>query len=297
VLEVVSGLRRVVDEFEDRALLGEIYLPMERLMAYYGRDLSGVHLPFNFQLLQSAWDARGISHFIDRYEGALPRGGWPNWVLGNHDNSRIASRVGLAQARVAAMLLLTLRGTPTLYYGDELGMADVAIPAGRIQDPFEKRVPGVGLGRDPCRTPMQWDDSRHAGFTRGEPWLPVSDDHAAVNVHEEDREPTSFLSLYRKLLSLRRAHPALSLGEYEPIAATGDLLAYIRRAQEGRLLIVLNLGNQACGLSWDALGLSGRLLLSTHLDRQDEMFTDHVELRANEGVIAELPAPGNGGAR
>jgi alpha-glucosidase len=284
----VSGLRRVVDEFDGRVLIGEIYLPMDRLMAYYGRDLGGVHLPFNFQLLQNAWNARGISHFIDEYEGALPRGGWPNWVLGNHDNPRIASRVGLAQARVAAMLLLTLRGTPTLYYGDEIGMVNVAVPPDRVQDPFEKNVPGVGLGRDPCRTPMQWDGSRHAGFTGGDPWLPVSEDYAAVNVREEDHDPTSSLSLYRKLLQLRRAHPSLSLGEYEPIAATGDLLAYVRRTKEERFLVVLNLGGEACGLSWDALGLSGRLLLSTHLDRQGEVFTDHVALRPNEGVIAEL---------
>ncbi len=245
----------------------------------------------------ATWDARGISHFIDEYEGALPRGGWPNWVLGNHDNPRIASRVGLAQARVAAMLLLTLRGTPTLYYGDEIGMVDVAISADRVQDPFEKRVPGMGLGRDPCRTPMQWDGSRHAGFTRGEPWLPVSDDHAAVNVREEEHDPTSFLSLYRKLLQLRRAHPSLSLGEYEPIAATGDLLAYVRRTENERLLVVLNLGDEACGLSWDALGLSGSLLLSTHLDRPDEVFTDHVALRANEGVIASLSARQKGASR
>jgi alpha-glucosidase len=297
VQEVVSGLRRVIDEFDDRALIGEIYLPLDRLMAYYGRDLSGVHLPFNFQLLQSAWNARGISHFIDEYEGALPRGGWPNWVLGNHDNPRIASRVGLAQARVAAMLLLTLRGTPTLYYGDEIGMVNVAISADRVQDPFEKNVPDKGLGRDPCRTPMQWDGSRHAGFTRGDPWLPVSDDHAVVNVREEDRDPTSSLSLYRKLLQLRRAHPSLSLGEYEPIAATGDLLAYVRRTTHERFLVVLNLGGEACGLSWDALGLSGRVLLSTHLDRHDEGLTDHVALRPNEGVIAELSVVKRGASR
>jgi len=155
----------------------------------------------------------------------------------------------------------------------------------------------VGLGRDPCRTPMQWDGSLHAGFTRGDPWLPVSDDHAAVNVREEAHDPTSFLSLYRKLLQLRGAHPALSLGEYEPIAATGDLLAYVRRTKDERLLVVLNLGGEACGLSWDALGLSGRLLVSTHLDRQDEVLTDHVALRGNEGVIAALPATKGGASR
>jgi alpha-glucosidase len=129
VQAIVSGLRRVLDEFDNRVLIGEIYLPLDRLMAYYGANLDGVQLPFNFQLLQSAWEARAIAALIDRYEDALPQGGWPNWVLGNHDNPRIASRVGAPQARVAAMLLLTLRGTPTMYYGDELGMANVSIRA------------------------------------------------------------------------------------------------------------------------------------------------------------------------
>src|SRR5690606_11977646 len=134
------------------------------------------HLPFNFQLIQAPWNARGIAALIEEYERSLPAGGWPNWVLGNHDRPRIASRVGQAQARVAAMLLLTLRGTPTLYYGDELGMRDVPIAPEQVQDPFEKNVPGMGMGRDPCRTPMQWDTSPNAGFTTGRPWLPLAAD-------------------------------------------------------------------------------------------------------------------------
>jgi alpha-glucosidase len=142
-------------------------------------------------------------------EAALPAGGRPNWVLGNHDNHRIASRVGLAQARIAAMLLLTLRGTPTLYYGDELGMHDVPIPHERIQDPWEKGVPG--LGRDPERTPMQWSAEPHAGFTRSAPWLPVADDFTRMNVAAERAEPTSMLALYRSLIDLRRRESALAL--------------------------------------------------------------------------------------
>ena len=138
-------------------LIGEIYLPVERLAAYYGRDLCGAHLPFNFSLLETPWQARAIAALIDRYEAALPEGAWPNWVLGNHDRPRLASRVGDAQTRVAAMLLLTLRGTPTLYYGDEIGMRQVAIAPSQVRDPLEKNVPGFGVGRDGCRTPMQWD--------------------------------------------------------------------------------------------------------------------------------------------
>jgi len=290
VQEIVAGLRKVVDEFDDRVLIGEIYLPVERLVAYYGANLGGVHLPFNFQLLQSVWNARGIAALIDQYEAALPPGGWPNWVLGNHDNPRIASRVGLAQARVAAMLLLTLRGTPTLYYGDELGMLDVAIPPDRVQDPYERNVPGIGVGRDPCRTPMQWQNAAHAGFSSGTPWLPVSDDFPAVNVQEEMADPHSILTLCRQLLALRKAHAALAVGSYEPVAMTEDLLAYIRRTADTSFLIALNLGNEAIALSLDSLGVAGRTVLSTHLDRQDGSSVTEVALRADEGVIIALDA-------
>jgi alpha-glucosidase len=284
----VAGLRRVLDEFKDRVLIGEIYLPVERLVAYYGAKLDGAQLPFNFQLLQSAWDASNIAARIDRYEGALPPGGWPNWVLGNHDRPRMASRVGLPQSRVAAMLLLTLRGTPTMYYGDELGMLNVPIPANRVQDPLEKNVPGLGLGRDPCRTPMLWDASEYAGFSTSEPWLPISDGHAAVNVQAEDADTTSHLTLYRRLLQLRRSHSALSVGSYESVATTGDLLAYIRRAEGESFLIALNLGPAPCELSLQSLGLRGRRVLSTYLDAHEEETTANLALRANEGVILEL---------
>src|SRR5690606_32955139 len=115
-------------------------------------------------------------------EALLPQGAWPNWVLGNHDRSRVASRFGEGEARLAAMLLMTLRGTPTMYYGDELGMTDVAIAPDDVQDPWEKRVPGFGLGRDPVRTPMAWTPERHGGFTQGKPWLPLHDDIEQCNV-------------------------------------------------------------------------------------------------------------------
>lgn len=288
VQEVVAGLRGVTEEFADRVLIGEIYLPVERLVAYYGVDLKGVQLPFNFQLLHAEWNARGIARLINEYEGKLPPGGWPNWVLGNHDNPRIASRVGVDQARVAAMLLLTLRGTPTMYYGDEIGMSNVAIPPDRIQDPFEKRVPGLGLGRDPCRTPMQWDGSANAGFSSAAPWLPVSDDYSVVNVQAEDSDPESILTLYRRLLALRRSHAALSVGSYEPVATTGDLLAYIRATENERFFVALNFGEDPYELSLEALTGAGLMVLSTYLDREDEAPVRSVGLQANEGVIVRL---------
>jgi alpha-glucosidase len=289
VQQVVAELRRVVNEFEDRVLIGEIYLPVERLVAYYGANLDGVHLPFNFQLLQASWNARSLSRLIDQYDRAIPHGGWPNWVLGNHDNPRIASKLGLPQARIAAMLLLTLRGTPTMYYGDELGMLNVPIPADRVQDPFERNVPGIGVGRDPSRTPMQWDGSEYAGFSAAEPWLPLSNDHATVNVRAQEHDPASMLTLYRRLLALRQKHEALCVGDYEELAMSGDMIAYIRRSSGGdAFLIALNLGNEPRSFSLEPLGLKGRVALSTHLDAAEGLPASEVALRRDEGVIVEL---------
>jgi alpha-glucosidase len=288
VQEIVAMMRGVIEEYHDRMLVGEIYLPVERLMAYYGAAGKGAHLPFNFQLIRLPWRAREIAAAVERYEALLPAHAWPNWVLGNHDKPRIATRVGTAQARVAAMLLLTLRGTPTLYYGDEIGMHDVPIPPHMIQDPFEKNVPGLGLGRDPARTPMQWGAERHAGFTSGEPWLPVSADYSAVNVAAERVDGTSILSLYRQLIQLRRAEAALSVGGYAPLPADGDLIAYVRKLGERRLVVVLNLGAQPARFNLADLGSGANVLLSTYLDRARESLGDVLELRGDEGVIVEL---------
>jgi alpha-glucosidase len=284
-LQVVAEMRRVVDEFDQRVLIGEIYLPFERLVAYYGHELSGAHLPFNFALLSAPWHARSIAQLIDRYEQALPAGAWPNWVLGNHDRRRVASRVGEAQARVAAMLLLTLRGTPTMYYGDEIGMRQVEIAPDRVRDPFEKNVPGIGVGRDGCRTPMQWDGSAHAGFSPAEPWLPLADDVVHHNVANLRAEAQSILNLYRALLKLRRRLPQLSQGAYQPLAADGDLLLY-RRHHDGRsVLVALNLGAEPVSAASDDFGLDGEILLSTHMDRAGERVGATLDLRGNEGVI------------
>jgi alpha-glucosidase len=284
---VIAKMRRLLDQYPNRMMVGEIYLPVERLVTYYGAGGDGAHLPFNFQLIRMPWDARLIATAIERYEALLPPHGWPNWVLGNHDRPRLASRVGVAQARVAALLLLTLRGTPTLYYGDELGMRNVAIPPDRVRDGFEKNLPGLGFGRDPVRTPMQWSAEPSAGFTSGEPWLPVSDDFRVVNVAAEREDPLSMLALYRRLIGLRRALPALSVGSYRQWTAPEDVLLYEREFQGDRVLVALNLANRPQVVRHDAA--QGAIILSTALDRHGEMVKGEVRLRADEGVIVGRP--------
>ncbi|NOJ38440.1 alpha-amylase family glycosyl hydrolase [Bradyrhizobium australiense] len=287
VHDVIATLRRTIDEFPDRLLIGEIYLPVERLVAYYGRNLGGVHLPFNFALLSARWDAKHLQALITEYEGALPKGGWPNWVLGNHDRPRVAGRVGQRQAAVAAMLLLTLRGTPTIYYGDELEMPQVDIPRHRVRDPFERNVPGIGIGRDGCRTPMQWDGTQNAGFSSVDPWLPLSDNWRSNNVANLREDAVSIWNLYRRLLRVRKETPALSLGSYRSYALDGDLLVYYRELDNSKLLIALNLTDQPQVLTFEP-GASGKVLVSTGADRDGEATTDSLALRGDEGLVIEL---------
>jgi len=286
VHDVVSEMRAVLDEYgDDRLLIGEIYLPIARLVAYYGRDLRGAHLPFNFRLIEAQWDARHIERQIVEYEAALPEGGWPNWVLSNHDKPRIASRVGRDQARVAAMMLLTLRGTPTIYYGDEIGMNDAPIPPERVQDPFELRVPGRGFGRDPQRTPMQWDNTVNAGFSTGSPWLPLAPDKDSFNVKAERSDPHSMLSLYRRLIAFRRENDALNLGRYASVEADSCVLAYLRETENDRYLIALNLGPEPAVLETPG---QCRIVISTEGKAEGEIVEEKLHLQGNEGVLAEM---------
>ena len=259
VHEVVAGLRSVLDDFGDRVLIGELYLPIDRLVTYYGPHLDEAQLPFNFQLLlMSGWSAETIARIITDYEAALPPGGWPNWVLGNHDRPRIATRIGAAQARMAAMLLLTLRGTPTIYYGEEIGMTDVPIPPDQVQDPAEKREPGKGLGRDPERTPMPWNGAFGHGFTTAEPWLPFGAQGADVAAQAAD--PQSMLNLYRRLIAFRKMSPALLHGAVSEVQADGALLSYERHSEEQHLAVYLNLGEAPRTVA----AKIGRILFSSH---------------------------------
>jgi alpha-glucosidase len=247
VQDVVAEIRRVIG---DRLMVAEVYAPIERLVRYYGEDGRGAQLPFNFHLITTPWAPEAIAELVERYEAALPAGGWPNWVLGNHDRGRVASRVGVAQARVAAMLLLTLRGTPTLYYGDEIGMTDV---------PVHRYDPD---GRDPQRTPFQWDS--HGGFTTGDPWLPYGD----LRINAADDPP--ILRLHRALLALRREIE----GAYRTLHARDGVLAY---ARGDRHAVALNLAGEP-----RPLPVRGEVVLSTNLDGGGD------RLRADEGVVLRI---------
>lgn len=291
--QIVKEMRQIANSYPDRVLIGEIYLPYPELMTYYGPNLDEAHLPFNFRLVElSNWEASTIQEIVNQYEAALPEGAWPNWVLGNHDRPRLASRVGPEQARVAQMLLLTLRGTPTCYYGDEIGMHDVEVPPELTVDPrglFDHRY-----SRDPVRSPMQWDASPNTGFTgpNVKPWLPVAEDYSTVNVASEREDSSSMLSLFRRIIELRRNLPALKIGSYQVVeSSSATVFSYIRQHAQQKVLVVLNISSQPQEISFKGLGENGaEILCSTSLDNQQKLNNlQEVRLRANEGLLILLP--------
>jgi oligo-1,6-glucosidase/alpha-glucosidase len=284
VHEIIADFRKLADSYGDRLLVGEIFLPVPVLMQYYGTaETPEVQLPFNFLLLDASWNAEALARIIADYYAALPPGGWPNWVMGSHDAPRIAGRLGAAQARVAAMLLLTLRGTPTLYQGDELGIGLVDIPPDRVRDPQDLRQPGLGLGRDQARTPMPWDASPQAGFSLAEPWLPLNDDWPVRNVAQQQELPGSMLNLYEHLLALRRARPALSIGDCRDVRSDADVLRYERCHDGERLLVALNLSAEPRRLTLPEDARVAEPLLSTLAERPFDG-----KLAGNEGLILRL---------
>ncbi len=285
VHDPVARMRHVLDGYGgERVLIGEAYLPIDRLVLYYGEAGAGFHLPFNFHLIATPWTPTAVASLIAAYEAKLPAAAWPNWVLSNHDRSRLASRLGAHQARVAAMLLLTLRGTPTLYQGDELGMEDVAIPPHRVRDPWEVNVPGLGLGRDPVRTPMLWSDTAYAGFSTVEPWLPLGDNWRELHVERQAKKPRSILNFYRALIDLRRREPALWQGSYVPFAVTETLLAYERRTETERLLVILDFSGRGGALTTPP----GTILLATNGIGVGRQVEGALTISSNEELIIRL---------
>ena len=269
-----------------RALFGEIHLgrDLPQWATYFGRN-DELHLPLNFGLLATPWTAAGLRAHVEAVEAALPDGAWPSYVLGSHDERRLASRVGPAGARLAAVLLLTLRGLPTLYAGDEIGTPDVDIPDDRVRDPAGVRVPGTG--RDGGRTPLAWDASPQAGFTTAaDLWLPLHETWRSVNVDAQLADSGSLLALYRRLLALRRATPALHAGTFRTVPGVPEtVFGYERASGDSRALVLLNFGE--ADVPVDLPAGPWRRAVSTH-----DGVHPAGRLRPNEGVVLVSPRRG-----
>jgi alpha-glucosidase len=290
VLDWLAELRAVVDEFPARVLLGEVDTVGERIAHFYGKpDRLMLHLPLNYALLDSGWQAGALKKTIEGYLKLLPPHAWPDWIMGSHDKKRIADRIGDEQLRIAAMLLFTLPGTPIMYAGDEIGMLGARVAHDESLDPFEHLVPGYGLNRDPERSPMQWDAGPQAGFSRAMPWIRLAPQHERRNVDVQREDEGSLLSLYRRLIGLRKAHPVLRDGGLEHAFARGELLGFQRRLGPQRLQVLLNLGDDTCerGLPEESEGL----VLSTDPQRQAAHASGTIRLQPHEGVVLALTTP------
>jgi alpha-glucosidase len=286
VHEILRRFRRTISEYDDRMAVGEVYLlDMPKLVSYYGRG-DELDLCHNFVFLHQPWKADAFRAVVEEFEGLLPEGTWPDYFLNNHDHSRVVTRYddggnGRARARVAAMMLLTLRGTPFLYQGEELGMRDGPVPPDRIVDVD---------GRDPERTPMHWDASPGAGFTTGEPWLPIDPEHERVNAAAQRGDATSMLSLYRRLLQLRRGSSALRQGAYASLTSAPDgVFAYLRTTSDEQLLVALNMTSDPVRFAATPQGAGGQLELSTDPGRHiGQVPLAALDLGPDEGVIVRL---------
>jgi len=283
--------RKIVDEYQ-AVSIGETWFfdPVE-IAPYYGENLDELHIPFNFMLMKEAWNAVGMRENIRAYYAALPEGAQPNFVLGSHDEHRFATRYGYENHRSAALMLLTLRGTPTLYYGDELGMVDADIPVDKMVDPQGIGNNNPELSRDPERTPMQWDTSPNAGFSipDAEPWLPIHPNYQeGITVADQESDPQSTLAFYRQLLSLRREHTALHTGDFAFIEISNDqIMAFTRQAEGETFATVINFGDTQQTVDLSDLGTALTVALSTQFHQRD-LDAAAVVLAPHEGVLLRV---------
>ncbi len=249
VFEIIDELGSFIKEHGDGFLITESYLNKKGTDAipiykkYYENISSGNVIPFNFELQRIPWSADSYRQFVTAYIKSLTPTELPTFVFGNHDKPRISTRFGRGQSKIAAVLLLTLPGMPVIYYGEELGMEDVHIPREMIHDTKEYTSPG--FGRDPVRTPMQWDASKNAGFTKGTPWLPLENAWEERNVSNESKDVHSMLSLYRKLLKMRQEDAVIINGAYDSLdVKNNEIFAFTRSIDNDMRVILLNFTDQ-----------------------------------------------------
>lgn len=305
--EVFKEMRAVADRAGERILIGETHGQDSALAAScHGEAGDELNMAFNFDFLFRKWGAREFRDSAERWYAILPEGAWPNFTLSNHDQPRHAWRyrgksargqraatVTDGRARVAAAMLLTLRGTPFLYYGEEIGMGCERIPRSALRDPLGVSTwPLRSLGRDPERTPMQWDDSPNSGFSSGSsegpgsPWLPVNSDYRSRNVAVEKADRASLLCWYKALLALRRSRRELREGGIAFLDLAPDVLAYERTGRAGKGVIVfLNFASRRRRFEF---AKGGRVLLGSARAAGAEIAAGAIELAPFEALIAEI---------
>lgn len=297
-IDLVRWLRSTVDRWPARMLVGEVYNEPPGnapLSASYYAGGEGLHLAFDFSFLFSKWSAEAFGRAVDTWEKLLPEPCWPTYTLGNHDQRRLLSRYASAatqqaRGRVAAALVLMLRGTPFLYYGEEIGMLDGKIKKSELQDPLGKQYWPLPFGRDPARTPMQWSDAPNAGFSRVKPWLPVHEEYARINVARAEADSSSLLHWYRALIRIRRDEPALQRGSYRRLTQGSGVLGWVREHEGDRIAVLLNFESRAKPAALPG-GATWRVLAATAHQPGERIAGGTIELDADGVLIAKAGAP------
>lgn len=289
--EILRQMRSVLDEYKNRMMVGEVYVAQDgpAMAAAYLGDGDLCHLSFEFSLLFTKWDAARFREMINRWYSVVPARGWPCNVLSNHDQPRAVTRYAAGhdtqkRAKVMAALLLTLRGTPFLYYGEEIGMPNSPIKRREVMDPLGKMYWPILKGRDGERNPMQWNSGTFAGFSTVKPWLPLNADYFAVNVEIQDKDPSSVLNFYRKLIKLRRGQPALQKGGFETVQSDKNVIAYRRICPGIEIMVILNFSGSVREHQIDDTR-PWKVLLGTHRDSNSPIDKGTLAVHPYEVIV------------
>ena len=293
---VLKNFRRLLDSYPAKTSIGEIVADNPNVVAsYYGEDNNELHMNFYFELLHCRFKAPAFKHLIDGWEKTLGPNRWPAYTLSNHDVKRALSRYnahgqGYQRARLLMLMLLSLRGTPFIYYGEEIGMAEVSLTKHELKDPVGRKWYPFYPGRDGCRTPMQWNRELYSGFSKTRPWLPPGPGYKKYNAETEAQNPASLLNLTRRLIGIRKNLSALKRGRYVPLSENvpACCFAYLRETKEEKLLVALNFSNKQTRLALGGFSEKPVLLLSTDHRRTPGLSDALLVLGPWEGCLLKL---------
>lgn len=287
--ELLKELRRLIDAKGDRMTIGEVMMdPPGKVSipaSYYGNN-DELHMAFNFAFLYSFWGAKNFKKVIDDWESALGSENWPNYTLSNHDFRRHITRyhsrkLDMERSKLTALMLLTLRGTPFLYYGEEIGMESERVPKKDLQDPVGISYWPFHPGRDSERKPMCWDETTNSGFSTGKPWLPIYSEYPTRNVKTMQQDPMSLWNFYRDTISLRKQSKALKSGSIETgIDSSEDIFYYTRRSGKEVFHIVLNFSSEEKSFYFPGNWIPKRVILDNYQSGiQDRTIIESRDIR------------------
>jgi alpha-glucosidase len=285
LFDYLKEMTDVLKDYKDTFMVIEAYPEVGQENSEYSRFYSSIDTsraaPFNMESIYVNWNAQSYSSFIDDFQAILRPDDLPIYTLGNHDKPRLASRIGKPSLPVAAVMLLSLPGMPFIYYGEEIGMSDVNIPGKQQNDPMSL----AGQGRDSVRTPMQWTSEPNAGFSKAEPWLPVSDGYRSLSVLKQLNDDNSLLNLYRRLIKLRKNSLPLLYGDYRGIELEEGIMAFTRSYGGQLMIVILNFTDKPKKLLHDLL--IGEVVLASNADHNGLYINKALTLEPHEGLIIQ----------